>query len=256
LSHAQSSKTSHLTERIAIAHSTPFNSTPIYVALEKGYFKPEIDVSLRGSIAGKDALNDVLKERADIGTVADTPFAYAVMEGAKVSIIATISETINSMVLVGLKDRGIATPGDLRGKKIGVRIATGGDFFLDSILLFNGIAKNGVKKVDLTPDKLLSSLLKGEVDAVISWDPFTHELLDALGANGFTYYGDPAYNRYTWNLAARKDRIGKRPETVKKVLKALIQGVSFIKKNPIETRKIVAITAIFVASFETQKPTV
>lgn len=240
LSQAQPSKTSNLPEKIAIAHATPFNSTPIYVAVEKGYFKPELNVSLHGFPAGRDAFNEVLKGTADLATVAETPFMYAVMKGAKVSIIATISETTNSYVVIGRKDKGIAQLGDLKGKKIGVTMATGGEVFLDNVLIFSGIPKNGVKKVDLAPEKMLSPLLNGEVDAVIGWEPYAYELLKALGANGFTYYGAPIYNRYTWNLVAQKGWIDKKPETVKKVIQILVQGVNFIKKNPSEARKIVA----------------
>ena len=240
LSEAQSSKTSHIPEKIVLAHATPLNSAPVYVAVEKGYFKPELDVSLRSFPAGRDALNEVLKGTADVATVAETPFMYAVMKGAKPSIIATISETTNYLLIIGRKDKGLALPGDLRGKKIGVPIGTGGEFFLDNVLIFSGIPKNSIKKVDLPPEKMVAPMQKSEVDAVVSWEPFAHELLNALGANAFTYYGDPAYNRYTWNLVAQKGWIEKKPGTVRKVIQALIHGVSFIKKNPSEARKIAA----------------
>jgi len=107
LSHAQSSRTSHIPEKLTIAHATPVNSTPIDVAVEKGYFKPELDVSLHGFQAGRVALDEVLKGKADVATVAETPLMHAVMKGGEASIIATISETTNSILLIGRKDKGL-----------------------------------------------------------------------------------------------------------------------------------------------------
>jgi NitT/TauT family transport system substrate-binding protein len=237
---AQPSKTSGIPEKIRIAHATPFNSMPIYAAVEKGYFKGKLDVSLQGFPTGRDALNESLQGRADVATVAETPFMYAVMNGVQASIIATISETTNSILIIGRKDKGMIRPVDLKGKKIGVTIGAGGEFFLDNVLVFNGIPRTGVKKVNLTAEKMLRPLLSGEVDAVVSWEPYAQELLDATGANGFAYYGSPTYNRYTWNLVAQRGWVLKNPETVKKMLQALIQGVKFIKKNPSGVHKILA----------------
>ncbi len=238
LSQAQSLKTSTVREKVSIAHAPLLNSTPVYAAVEKGTFKPGLDVSLHSFPTGRDALNAVLKGTADVATVAETPFIYVVMKGAKASIIATISETTNYLLIIGRKDKGLVLPGDLKGKKIGVAIATGGEFFLDNVLVFNGIRKVDVKKVDLPSENMLAPLQKGEVDAVVSWEPFARELLNALGPKAFTYYGLPTYNRYTWNLVAQKGWIEKKPETVRSVIQALIQGVNFINKNPSEARRI------------------
>jgi NitT/TauT family transport system substrate-binding protein len=155
-------KTSTAPEKISIAHVALLNSTPVYVTVDKGYFKPGLGVSLHSLPTGRDALNEVLKGTADVATVAETPFMYAVMKGGEASIIATISEITNSITLIARKDKGVVRPGDLKGKKVGVMIGTGGEFFLDNVLIFNQIPKNGVKKVNLPLEKMLSSLLNGQ----------------------------------------------------------------------------------------------
>jgi NitT/TauT family transport system substrate-binding protein len=224
--------------RVSIAHATISNSTPVYVAVQKGYFKSKLDISLHSFPAGRDALNEVLKGSADVATVAETPFMNAVMRGARVSILATISETTNSLFIIGRKDKGLRLAGDLKGKSIGVAKATGGEFFLDNVLIFNGISKSEVKKVDIPVEKMLALLVNGEVEAVVSWEPFADELRNALGTNMFIYYGLPTYNRYSWNLVSLKSWIEKKPQTVKEVIRVLIRGVQFIKKNPSEARTI------------------
>jgi NitT/TauT family transport system substrate-binding protein len=121
-----------------------------------------------------------------------------------------------------------------------VAIGTAVDFFLDNTLVLNGIPKKDVEKVNLPPEKMLGPLLNGEIDGAVHWEPYAHELVTALGANAFTHSGRPTYNKYTWNLVAQKGWIDKNPDTVRKVIQAIIQGANFIKKNPSEARKIVA----------------
>lgn len=230
----------HPAEKIVIAHAALLNSIPVYVAVEKGYFKPELDVSLSAFPAGRNALNEVLNGKADVATVAETAFMYAVMNGADAAIMVTISETSNYLLIIGRKDKGITQPGDLKGKKIGVTAGTGAELFLENVLIFNRVPIKEIKKVNLSPEKMLEPLKNGEVDAVVNWDPFARELLIALGANGFAYYGSSTYNRYTWNLVAQKSWIARKPETVKKVNRAMVQAVNFIRKNPAEARRIAA----------------
>lgn len=101
LDQAHFSATVSIPKKIFIAQATLVNSTPIYVAVEKGFFKPELDIVLRGFPIGKAALDEVLKGKADMATVTETPFMHAVLNGREVSIMATISETTNSILPIG-----------------------------------------------------------------------------------------------------------------------------------------------------------
>ena len=60
-----------------------------------------------------------------------------------------------------------------------------------------------------------------------------------LGDNAVVF-AEPGLFFQTFNLVALKSFIKDKPETVKKVLRALIQAEEFTKKNPDEAKKIIS----------------
>jgi NitT/TauT family transport system substrate-binding protein len=85
------------------------------------------------------------------------------MKGEKISIISTIQTSNKSNAIVARKDKGILTPGDLKGRKIAVTLGTVREFFMDAFLAVNGISRKDVKVVDLEPAEMAGALAKGEV---------------------------------------------------------------------------------------------
>jgi len=57
---------------------------------------------------------------------------FAIMEGNKISIIATIQTSNRNNAIIARKDRGILTPQDLRGRKIATTFGTIAEFFMDA----------------------------------------------------------------------------------------------------------------------------
>jgi NitT/TauT family transport system substrate-binding protein len=189
--------------------------------------------------SGKAALDAVLGGKGDLATVADIPIMFAVMEGTRISVVATISEALRESALIGRKDRGILSTRDLKGKRIGVTPKTISEYFLDVFLIFNRIPRDQIKVIPLLPDQIPGALLRGEIDAAVTWDPHIARLQDQLGANGYVDYGRNLYHM-VWNLAGPEDFVKGNPEAVKKILRAVIRGDAFIKKKPAEAQKIVA----------------
>jgi len=238
LSQEEPQKYTKPVERTTIAVNLIMDSAPVYIALEKDYFKSEgLDVTLQTHTSGKSALNAVKEGKADIATVAETPITHSGLKGEKIYIIATIENTEKLHGVIARKDKGISTFSDLEGKKIGVTFGTSGEFFLDTFLTACGISKNDVENINLKPDKMFDALVNGEVDAVSSWNPHVFNLRKELGDNGLTSYGEGIYTMF-WNLVGTQDFVNKNPEITKKVLRALIKAEGFIKDNPDESKKI------------------
>jgi NitT/TauT family transport system substrate-binding protein len=227
-------------EKLTIAVSPTLMSAPIYVALDRGYFRQEgLDVSLESFASGKECLKIVLDGKADLATVSDTPIVLTVMAGQTCAVIATIAQSEKNSALVARKDRGISQPADLRGKTIGVTPATSADFFLDNFFVFHGIPKKAATIVPLKPEEMQPALTSGRVDAVATWEPTVTRIQRELGANTQTYYATGIY-RNTWNMVASADWVRKRPETVKKLLRALIKAEQYVVEKPAEVQQIVA----------------
>ena len=227
-------------EKITYAVGSGLHRAPVYIAIEKGYFKKEgLDVTLQEYNTGKEALNAVIKGKTDMSNSAETPIMLAAMRGEKIYVIATLIDTDKDVVIVARKDRGIQRPTDLKGKKIGVSVGTNGEFFMDTFLISHRILRDEVKVVNLNPKEMFDALTEGKVDAVSTWNPHVIRLQKELGAKGITFYGEGIYTE-TFNISAMQDFVHKNPETIKRVLRSLIRAVEFIRENPDESRRIIS----------------
>lgn len=229
-------------EKVIIAAATQPIAGPVYVAFTEGYFRDEgLDVTLQPYTSGKAALNAVLEGKANLSTSAETPIMFAGLRAEKIYLIATIHHADKNTALVARKDKGISRPIDLKGKKIGVTLGTNGEFFMDTFMLVHGIlrSKKEVEVVNLKPEEMFEALVKGEVDAVSTWNPHVIRLQKELGAKGITFYGEGIYTE-TFNISAARDFVHKNPEAVEKVLRSLVRAVDFIRENPDKARRVIS----------------
>ena len=212
----------------------------VFIAHVKGYFaNAGLHVTLQPYTTGKDALDAALEGRAELATVADIPIMFAVMKGRPVSIVATISTVEKDPGVIGRKDKGILTPANLDGKRIGVTLGTSGHFMLDALLLRHKLSTDDVTLHDLQPQELAEALLQGDVDAVATWEPYLGALRSQLGANGIIFDGVEIYE-LPFNIAGTRDYVASHPEMIKKLVRALVRAEQLCRDEPDAARQIIA----------------
>ena len=229
-------------QKITFAVSShSFTGYTIFVALEKGFFKDEgLEVTLQTKYPhGKAILKALIEKEADLGVTSETPFMHAVLNGEKIYALATILSADKHLAIVARKDREISTVEDLKGKAIGVTLGTNGEYFMETVLLLNSISREEIQVFNLKPGQMFDAIMKGEVDAIATWNPQMYKTRNELGEKGSTFYADGVYVA-SFVLAASQDYVHKNPEIVNKILQALITASAFIQANPEESREIAA----------------
>lgn len=227
-------------EKVTIAYSATTDSVLAEVAQMQGYYLQEgLEAIPHLHPYGKPALREVLDGKADFATVAETPFMFAVMNGEKISIIATIQTTSRGNAIIARKDKGILTPGDLKGRKIAVTLGTTADFYMDTFLAMHEIARKDVTVVGLRPGEMADALINGDVDAVSVFKPFSVQVQKKLGDRA-TVFNDENIFTFMFNVVATQKFIRENPGKVKKLLRALIKAEEFVRQNQSEAQKIVA----------------
>jgi hypothetical protein len=163
---------------------------------------------------GREAMQALLGGQADVAEVAPTPLVLAAFADQPVRAFAVVARWSKWRVLVRT-DRGIATPSDLKGKKIGISVGTSSDLAFSYFLETNGLSKSSVEIVNVSPPDMIPALDSGSVDAINIWQPFTYEAEVRLGprVKGMPYTFTNNYLLLTTNEVAAKN-----PELLKRTL--------------------------------------
>jgi ABC-type nitrate/sulfonate/bicarbonate transport system substrate-binding protein len=123
-------------EPVSIALSLEPMSALAVIADTEGFLRKEgLDATIKEYASGRLALQGMLKGEAEFATVADSPIIVSRFERDDFMLLATIASSDNEPKIVARRDRGIARPADLAGKRIGTQKGSAVHFFLHHFLL-------------------------------------------------------------------------------------------------------------------------
>jgi len=131
------------------------------------------------------------------------------------------------------------TPASLKGKQIGVPMVSAGQFVLDVILTREKLSMSDITVRDLRPEELAAALAKGDIDAASTWQPYLGTLQTQLGENGTIFRSAGIYD-VALSLVGARNYVAEHPQTIRKVLRALIDAAHFCKDSPGAARELVA----------------
>jgi putative hydroxymethylpyrimidine transport system substrate-binding protein len=149
-----------------------------------------------------------------------------------VSVAAIVQHALN--VMLTMKESGITSPKQLKGKKIGSPMIPSDDAFLKTIARKNGMTMKDFRVVNVGFN-LVPPLLKGSVDAVIGtywvWEKVQIELEGKeVNVIRLTDHGVPDF--YESVLIASDGLIKKNPALVRRFLRAIDKGWKFVMDQP------------------------
>lgn len=226
--------------KLSIAVTRAPDSALVYIAQALGYFRDEgLEVTLQSEEFGRVALETMLQDKADLATVAETPIVLAVMSGKPLMVVSGIFSSNSNIGIVARKDRNIASPKDLAGKRVGAAAGTNGDYFRYAFLITQGVPMDAVEIINLKPSEMAGALQSGQVDAVSVWHPYLYLIGKTLGTDGITFHGGSIYT-YTFNIAAAKHLVSTDPQALEAFLRGLKEAEQFAKQNPTQAIDIVA----------------
>ena len=209
----------------------------IYVAAKRGFFAENgLNVLIKDYDSGVTAIHGLLEGEVELAVAAEFPVVRALIQKSPLSIIVS-SDKFENDYLVGRNDRGIETVLDLKGKRIGVTLGTINEFYLARFLELNGIALHEVTPVDLKPAQFVDAIDSGEVDALIAWQPYIHQILEKQ-PNSVVWRAQNNQAVYGL-LVGGNEWLALHDNTVEQFLRALEQAEGYILSSPDEAKAIV-----------------
>ncbi len=211
---------------------------PFIVALEKGYFAQEgLAVIMDRGYGSADAVSKVASGAYQIGYGSlDALIEFNVKNpGQELMAVYVVLNSPPYSVLT-LKGKGINSPKDLEGKKIGAPEGDAPRRLFPVFAKAVGIDQAKVEWVSMSPPLREPSLVKGEVDAITGFYFTGYLNLLALNVNPSDIvafkYKDYGVELYGNAIIVRKDFMQSNPEAVAKFVRAVNRALKEVIADP------------------------
>jgi ABC-type nitrate/sulfonate/bicarbonate transport system substrate-binding protein len=228
-------------EKVRVGVYADSISALIYIAQQQGFFKRYgLEPTIEAYQTGLYAVNDLLAGKVDLATAAEFVLALKGFEAKNLRTIGTISTT-DTVEVVARKDHGIQTPGDLRGKLIGVPRKTIAEYFLNSFVSLHDIPPLSIRTVDLKPAEIVTALSEGKIDAACFFHPFSDAAKKTLAGKTVSWSTQGGHDLYLL-LLTKDELIHSRPKVVIGLLKGVLEAEAFLKTHQKEAQVMVGRT--------------
>jgi NitT/TauT family transport system substrate-binding protein len=210
----------------------------VYIAEDQKFFAHNgLQVVLKDYDSGATAAAGMLKAEADIALAAEFPIVRQIFNKKDIIGFGTITKYENTYI-IWRTNSGIKTIQDLMGKRIGVTLQTISEFYLGRTLDLNGMNIQQVTLVDTKAAESEKALANGEVDAVVTWEPWVSQISQRMGKEAITRALQSGQYAY-WNLVSTIDWTRNHSNTLERLMKSLIQAEDYLGSHKNEAKAIV-----------------
>jgi NitT/TauT family transport system substrate-binding protein len=210
----------------------------VYIAEDRHFFsKNGLSVTVRDYDPPAAGVRAMLSGELDLAGSTEYPVVLSAFTRENISILTKYVQ-VQSVSLIGRKDRGITVVSDLRKKKIGVTRGTLAEFYLSRFLTLHGISPGDITRVDVQPRQFAEAVESGGVDAIVCWPPSTDDITRRMGDAVVEWPANndqPAYGL----LVGREDWIVRNPDLTVRFLSSLDMAAEYTTSHPAESQAIV-----------------
>ncbi|MBN1888813.1 MAG: ABC transporter substrate-binding protein [Thermoflexales bacterium] len=219
--------------RLPMGYIPNVQYAPFYVAVEKGYFAQEgLEIEFDYSFE-TDGMKLVGAGQLPFTLASGEQVPLARAQGLPLTYVFQWWQTF-PVGVVSLADKGIQSPDDLIGKRVGTPIFQGASY-----IGWRGlVSKAGLDESKITVEAIgfnqVAALTEGKVDAAIIYvnnEPIQLQRAgQAVNVIKIAGYANLVSN----GIVTNEDTIAKRPELVKRFLRALARGIADTIAKPDE----------------------
>jgi sulfonate transport system substrate-binding protein len=216
---------------------------PIFVAKKKGWLDEELagfgapTVVLTTFAAGPPINESFAAGQQDFGFLGDTPAIIGKSVGLDTSLIGKASVGPTSLAVIVAAGSQIASPADLKGRKVAVTKGSYAHHLLALVLQQAHLTVNDIELINLPNSDIPPALLAGSIDAGTVWEPVITRFLSQKSIRVLA--DGTGIKSGVLAVVARTDFVKNKPEQTKAVLRAYARGAQFIKDHPQEAADLV-----------------
>ena len=227
-------------ERMNIGYSAQAGAfAPIWITKEAGLFKKNgLDVNLLFIPGGPTAAAAMLAGEVQAVAMAGPAVVTSNLAGADLVMIAGI---VNTFAFQMITVKGITSPGQLKGKRVGVnRFGTAPDIAARFALRRMGIDPGEVTILQLGEQSTrLAAMKAGQLDAAIVLPPIT-TIAQREGMNVLMDMSELGAEYQITGLASSQSFITKNRPSAMRLMRSFVEGIHFYKARKKESMAIIA----------------
>lgn len=208
-----------------------------FLAQDRGFFRAE---GLNPEIAAGDGSANVVNRLAGgafqigLGDLASLVRFNA--QNPERRVIALYNQTLADLAVVTLRGRGITRPEDLRGRIIGTPVGDTAFKMFPAFAAATGVPASAMRWEHMAPNIREAMLVQGRVDAITANEGTALFNLKGAGVREedmvFLRYSDFGVNLVNIGMMANESFLRDRPDTVRRVLRAVNRGYAEAIANP------------------------
>lgn len=228
--------------QIHITYSENMYAAIAVVAIEKGYLAAQgLDVKHASEGTATEVLEALVGGSTDFGVASTSRIMAMASKKLPVKAIALNAYGFTGSVVVSRKDETTKSMADLKGKNIGVQLATGTYAVWARYLKARGLSTKDFTIKNTNNPLIPAAMESGSVDAAVTWEPSPSRLV-AKGIGRILLGPDdlagPANSPYPFFLITSSKLIEQKPDVVQKVVNAWAQSLKYIRENPDDVARI------------------
>lgn len=182
---------------------------------------------------------------ADVATNAETQALRYSVENPNLRIIMTVTEGLYRVV--ARRSAGIESMADMTGKRVATIPQTSAGYFFRLMLEREGLTYDDIEAVPIVPlAGMTEALEKGEVDAVVIWEPESENSAQVLGDDMIEFSGEGVY-RELFNLNTTAEKLAD-PATRSKIVhfvRAIIDASAAVQEDPTKAKQLIVASGEF-----------
>ncbi|RME33235.1 MAG: hypothetical protein D6786_08240 [Gammaproteobacteria bacterium] len=199
----------------------------LFLARAQGHLDP-FAVHLVEMESATSVLHELRNGTVDAAALTLDETLSAIAQGVPLAVVLVLDISDGADAL--LARPGIERLDELRGRKVGVETSALGALMLQSALEAGGLKPSDVVVVPLTVDSHERAFERGEIDAVVTFEPVRSRLLRAGARLLFDSRQIPG--RIIDVLAVRTDRVADHATALEHLLRAWFRALAFQRNHP------------------------
>ncbi|HTJ94899.1 MAG TPA: ABC transporter substrate-binding protein [Pararobbsia sp.] len=207
---------------------------PFYLGKVKGYYDAEgIDLTLMEGHGSGPTVQAIATHNVDIGYADFSTMIKVAAIGAPVKAIGVLMQE-NPTSVVGLAEKNIKSPQDIKGKTIAVAPGDASSQLWQMFMNKVGLKDSDFKTITGNPQTTINAVITGQADLLVGFATIpliSVELATKKPAHA-VLFADYGVNVATLSIVARDDTIRDNPDLLKRFMRATAKAVDDSEKDP------------------------